>query len=263
MDNENQPLVSIITPMYNSARFISFTIESVLNQTYQNWEMIIVDDCSTDDSKEIVKRYMKEVKDTKNTKREKRIKLVELKENVGVSKARNKAIEIAQGKYIAFLDSDDLWKKNKLKKQINFMEDNNFSLSFSGYEKINERGEKLDKIIKIPDKINYKKLLHSNYIGCLTSIYNAEQLGKHYVDPKLAKSEDYELWLRIIKKAGYAYGIQDNLAEYRIVGNSLSSNKLNMLKHNWILLRDIEKLSLISALYCTSCNIFIKLFVKR
>ena len=161
-----EPLVSIITPLYNSEKYIAETIEFVLAQTYSNWEMIIVDDCSKDNGVEIVEKYRE---------KDKRIKLYQNEINKGVSYTRNRAIDIAQGKYIAFLDSDDLWKKEKLEKQINFMEQNNIVLSYTAYEKINEDGSKRGEI-RVPEKLDYKELLKNCLIGFLTAIYRKEEL---------------------------------------------------------------------------------------
>lgn len=161
-----EPLVSIITPLYNSEKYIAETIESVLAQTYSNWEMIIVDDCSKDNSTKIVEEYQK---------KDRRIKLYRNEINKGVSYTRNRAIDLSQGKYIAFLDSDDLWKKEKLEKQIKFMEEKNVVLSYTAYEKINEDGSKRGEV-RVPDKLDYEELLKNCLIGFLTAIYRKEEL---------------------------------------------------------------------------------------
>jgi glycosyltransferase involved in cell wall biosynthesis len=243
-------LVSIITPSYNSSKFISQTIESVLAQTYQDWEMIIVDDASPDNSNKIIEKYIQ--KDT-------RIKLIKLKKNSGPAVARNTAIEEASGRFIAFLDADDLWLPEKLEKQINFMERNNYFLTYSSYNLISENNKNLNKTIIAPKKINYHMLLKSNKIGCLTAIYNAEELGKIYM-PLINKRQDYGLWLKILKKIDYAYGIEEVLATYRILNNSISSNKINLLKYNYRLFREHEKLSVQKSIYYLLNNIFYKLF---
>lgn len=244
-----EPLVSIITPLYNNEKYIAETIESVLAQTYTNWEMIIVDDCSKDNGVRIVEEYQR---------KDKRIKLYKNEINKGVSYTRNKAIDLADGKYIAFLDSDDLWKKEKLEKQIKFMEDNNVVLSYTAYEKMNEDGSKRGKI-SVPDKLDYKELLKNCLIGFLTAMYKKEELKDFkFIN---SKAEDYIFWLSILKKIDYAYGIDEVLAAYRVVNNSRSSNKLDIVKFHWKIYRDIEKLNIFRA--CYYYLVYIKRGIKR
>lgn len=231
-------LVSIITPSYNSAKYIGKTIDSVISQTYKNWELIIIDDCSTDSSVEIIKDY--ENKDN-------RIKLIQLKENSGAAVARNTGIQLARGRFIAFLDSDDSWLPEKLKKQLDFMLINNYYFTYTSYFKINENNEILGTMY-IPSKVNYSQLLKTCVIGCLTVIYDAEKIGKQEF-PLIRKRQDFALWLKILKKVDYAYGLQENLANYTIRSDSISANKLNAAKYNWFLYRNIEKLSLFVSFY--------------
>ncbi|UTJ07345.1 glycosyltransferase family 2 protein [Arcobacter roscoffensis] len=244
--------VSIITPSYNSKEVISRTIDSVLSQTYQNWEMIIVDDVSKDNSNEIIKEY---------TEKDNRIKLINLDKNSGPAVARNKAIAEAKGRYIAFLDADDLWKPKKLEKQISFMTEKDCALSYSSYETMTEEGKLLDKVIMPPSKLSYKDLLKTNYIGCLTAIYDTQKVGKVYM-PLIKKRQDYGLWLKILKKTDYAYCIEEPLATYRLMSNSVSSNKFKLLKYNYLLFREYEGFSSIKAFYYLCWNILIKL-LKR
>lgn len=234
---KQEPLVSIITPLYNSEKFIGETIESVLNQTYKNWEMIIVNDCSKDNGPKIVEEYCK---------KDNRIKLFNNEKNMGVSFTRNKAIDISKGKYIAFLDSDDLWKKEKLEKQINFMEKENIILSYTSYEKINEDGSKRG-VIEVPLSLDYKELLKNCLIGFLTAIYRKEELKNERFQN--TKVEDYIFWLNILKKIDYAYGINENLASYRVLNNSRSSNKVDIVKFHWKIYSEIEKLGFFKSLY--------------
>lgn len=248
-EGREEPLISIITPLYNSEKYIRETIESVLNQTYKNWEMLIVDDCSKDNGVKIVNEYV--LKD-------KRIKLFKNEKNEGVSFTRNRAIDLSQGKYIAFLDSDDLWKKEKLKKQILFMEKNNIDLSYTGYEKINTDGS-LRGEIKVPKKIDYKELLKNCLIGFLTAIYLKEKFEIYRF--KKTKAEDYIFWLEIFKQIDYAYGIQESLAYYRVSNNSRSSNKLDIVKFHWKIYREYEKLNFFKAIYYYF--IYIKRGIKR
>lgn len=244
-----EPLVSIIMPMYNAKRFIEDTINSIRSQTYQNWELLITDDKSNDGSINIVKAYMKE---------DNRIKLRVLEENRGGAVARNTSIRDSKGKYIAFLDSDDIWKREKLKKQIKFMESNNYKFTYTNYELMSEDGVLLNKKRNPELKLNYVKLLKANQIGCLTVIYNAEELGKIYM-PLIKKRQDYALWLQILKKTEYAYCLNENLGKYRLVRNSVSSKKINLIKYNWSLFRKIEGMSLLKAGYYLMWNIVNKI----
>jgi len=243
-------LVSIITPNYNAEKFIAETIESVINQTYTNWELIIVDDCSTDDSLAIINEFIK---------KEDRIKLIKLSKNSGPAVARNNGIEVAKGEYMAFLDSDDRWFSNKLEVQLNFMQKHNYALTFTSYYSVNEQKEK-QKIIRAKKQITYKNLLTNNYIGCLTAMYSVQQLGKVYM-PLVLKRQDWGLWLKITKNNIVAYGIQEPLASYTRRETSISSNKFNLLKYNWKIYREHEHLTIVKSLYYFSL-LFFKKIVK-
>ena len=192
-------LVSVITPTYNCAKFIGETIESVQAQTYQQWEMIIVDDCSTDNTKEIVDKYIKE---------DSRIKYFCLKNNSGAAVARTKAMELANGEYMAFLDSDDIWTEEKLKKQLAFMKKHDVAFSCTAYEQIDENGKLLNKIIKTVPKADYNRVLLDCPVGNSTVMYNVEKMGKFEV-PNIRKRNDDALWLRMLKKEKYIYGMKN------------------------------------------------------
>lgn len=241
----DNPLVSVITPLYNSAQFIVATIESVLSQSYKNWEMILVDDCSTDDTVEKVIRYQNV---------DKRIKLIKLDKNQGAAVARNAAIDVSSGKYICFLDSDDTWDIGKLETQINFMESKQILFSFMSYYRVNTHGEVLD-LISVPPMVSYKWILKTCPIGCLTAMYNAEILGKQKM-PLIRKRQDYGLWLKLIKLAGAAYGINEALSSYRLHSGSISSNKLSAAKYQWRIYREVEKLNFIMSSYNFTCYFF-------
>jgi teichuronic acid biosynthesis glycosyltransferase TuaG len=245
-------LVSIITPSYKSEKFISETIESVLAQTYSNWEMIIVDDLSPDNSNVIIEEYIK---------KDSRIKLIKLENNSGPAIARNRAIEEGYGRYIAFLDADDLWSSEKLEKQIAFMNEKKCNLSYTSYATMNESGELLTNVIKAIGKLDYKELLKSNKIGCLSVIYDTKIIGKVYM-PLMKKRQDYALWLRILKKIDYAYGMDEVLGAYRVVPNSVSSKKIDLLQYNYELFRRHEKFSVLKSLYYLGWNIYIKIMRK-
>lgn len=221
------PLVSIITPAYNSQKFIAFTIQSVQEQLYPHWEMLIIDDASTDNTCSLVEQF---------ARTDARIKLISLKNNSGAGVARNRGIEEASGTYITFLDADDVWLPHKLQTQVGFMEENNAFVSFSSYSLMDEQGVPLHTTIKALPIVTYNKMLKSNYIGNLTGMYNAGVLGKMFM-PLIRKRQDWGLWLGCIRKAGVAYGIPDSLACYRVRKDSISSNKWNLLAHNYIFYR--------------------------
>ncbi|MFK7747148.1 MAG: glycosyltransferase family 2 protein [Kordia sp.] len=227
----HQPLVSVITPTYNTEAFISETIASVRAQTYTNWELVIVDDASSDTTVAILQKY---------AALDDRIKIHVLETNSGAAIARNTAIENATGTYIAFLDADDLWKPEKLTKQIAFMQKKDIAVSFTSYELMDEQGKSLGKMIKALPKVDFSKMLKSNYIGNLTGIYNAEKLGKVYM-PNIRKRQDWALWLALLKKVDFAYSLEAPLARYRVRENSISSNKLNLLKYNYAIYRKALK----------------------
>ncbi|WP_149725512.1 glycosyltransferase family 2 protein [Campylobacter concisus] len=230
--------VTIIMPSYDSEKFIIESIESVLAQTYSNWELIIVDDCSPDDSNKIITKYVDS---------DGRIKLIKLQKNSGPAVARNTAIEAASGRYIAFLDSDDVWLPNKLETQINFMHDNDLAFTYSSYRLVGEDNEHLGVFIT-KDKISYFDMLKTCSVGCLTAIYDTKKIGKQYM-PLILKRQDYGLWLKILKLIGETKGISEPLATYRIRKNSVSSNKVKAAKYQWKIYRDIEKLSFLKSLY--------------
>ena len=229
--------VSIIMPTYNCAKFIGKTIESVIAQTYENWELIIVDDCSKDNTEEVVSKY-----------KDNRIKYHRLENNSGAAVARTEAMKKARGSYMSFLDSDDLWKKDKLEKQLEFMNKNNYNFTCTEYEQIDEEGNKLNKVIKVKKRADYNRILLDCPVGNSTVMYNVEKLGKFEV-PNIRKRNDDALWLQILKKEKYIYGMPDILMEYRIRSNSISSNKLSLVKYHWQLYREIEHLSVFRSVF--------------
>jgi len=235
---KNTAIVSIVTPSFKSENYLGATIESVLSQSFSDWEMLIVDDCSPDNSNHLVEEYA--AKDV-------RVKLLRLDENSGPAVARNTAIQAAQGRYIAFLDSDDLWFPDKLEKQLAFMKKNDVAFSYTAYEKIDENGLVVGKV-NIPAKVSYRDLLKVCSVGCLTAIYDTERLGKVYM-PLIRKRQDVGLWLRILKDIQYAYGLDEVLAQYQLRADSISANKLNAAGYTWRLYRDVEKLSMPVAAY--------------
>lgn len=237
-DIYKEQLVSIIMPAYNCQKYIYESIKSVKEQLYEQWELIIVDDCSTDNTSIIIEK----IKESDS-----RIKLYNMKENVGAAMARNYGVENAKGKYIAFLDSDDLWHHLKLQKQITYMEKYNVNFTCTSYNKIDEMGIQLNKIIHVQKKIEYNELLKDN-CGNSTVIYNSEKLGKFFI-PNIKKRNDYVMWLKILKTEKYLYGIDDVLGSHRVRSGSLSENKISLIKYHWLVYRKIEKLTLIKSSY--------------
>lgn len=231
-------LVSVITPSYNSEEFIAQAIESVLAQSYQLWEMIIVDDGSLDASADIINSYCWN---------DARIKLITVGEKSGPGKARNLAIKAAKGRYIAFLDSDDLWLPEKLAKQIIFMQEHKLAFTYASYQLTNQDNDDLGVFITA-EQISYEDLLRTSNIGCLTAVYDTHRLGKLYM-PEIMQQEDYGLWLAILKRIKNAIGMQEPLAVYRLRKGSISSNKLYAAMYQWIVYRDIEKLGLLPSIY--------------
>ena len=232
-------LVSIVTPTFNCGKYIGKTLESIINQTYNNLEVIVVDDCSMDNTCEIVNYYLK---------KDSRIKYFRLSENSGAALARTFAIEKARGEFIAFLDSDDIWYKDKLEKQLEFMRANNIAFTCTAYEQIDERGESLNRIITPPARISYNRLLLDCPVGNSTVVYSVSKMGKFEV-PNIRKRNDDALWLQMLKKEPYIYGIKEVLAKYRIRNGAISSNKLTLIKYHWKLYRDIESLGIMESFF--------------
>ena len=239
-------LVSIITPSYNSAKFIEECVNSVFSQTYQDWEMIIVDDLSKDNSRDIIISL---------ADKDKRIKKIFLENNVGAAEARNLAIRQAKGKYIAFLDSDDLWDSHKLEKQIIFMKEKDIAFSYTTYQFISQDGSELLNIIKAPKKMTYHSYLRNTIIGCLTVIIDREKIGDFKM-PDLRSSHDMALWLLFMKKGFFAYGLDENLARYRIVLSSNTSNKMKSAKEVWDVYRKVEELNIVYSVICFVSYVF-------
>ncbi|WP_414698574.1 glycosyltransferase family 2 protein [Peptacetobacter sp. AB845] len=239
-------LVSIVTPVYNAERFINETIDSVIAQTYDNWELILVDDCSSDNSAAIIDEYVK---------KDSRVKYIKNKENSGAAVSRNAGIEMAKGQYVAFVDSDDVWKPEKLEKQLAFMKKNNYAFTFTAYRYVLEDGTVTDKIANTVEKINYDGLLKNTVIGCSTVVIDRNIVGDFRM-PLLRRGQDTATWLQILKKIDYAYGLNEQLVEYRKVSNSISSNKFKALKRTWNIYRNVEHLGLFKSCYVFCCYAF-------
>ena len=242
----NEPLVSIITPVYNSEKFLSETIECIQNQTYKNWQLLLIDDCSNDNSSEVIKRY---------SEHDSRIKYIKLDNNSGAAVSRNKGLSLAEGRFVAFADSDDLWDSKKLEKQVGYMLKKNVGFTFTSYRYMKEDGTKTNKVARAPEKIDYEGLLRNTIIGCSTVVIDRDILG-NFEMPLVRRGQDTATWLQLLKTEKYAYGIYDDLVFYRLVGNSISSNKIKALKRTWNTYRNVEKLSLPKSMYVFCFYVF-------
>lgn len=231
-------LISVVMPHFNSVKYVKESIDSVIGQSYENWELLIVDDHSDYD------QYM-ELVQLAGT--DARIKLIRLGRNSGAAVARNKAIMLAKGRYIAFLDCDDLWLPNKLEQQIGFMRAAGVYFSYASYEIIHENGGAFS-MARAPYRVAYNDLLKTNSIGCLTAIYDAEVLGKLYM-PLIRMRQDLGLWLKILKNIPYAYATPGVLAKYRVRHDSISAKKRIAAWYTWRLYRDVEGFGLVLATY--------------
>lgn len=227
------PLVSIIMPSYNAERFIAQSIESVIAQTYENWELLITDDCSSDKTVDIVKEYCE---------KDKRIDLLDPRKHHGIAMTRNLSIQRAKGRFMAFLDSDDIWKSDKLEKQIGYMLDNGVAFTYSSYEIIDEQGNLKKKTVPDAGIMNYKSYLRNTIICCGTVVLDRQRIGE-ILTPIIATSEDMSLWLKIMKMGYDAYPVPGPLHQYRIRPGSASSNKFKSSCDVWRVYRRIEKLS--------------------
>ncbi len=239
-------LVSIITPSYNTAEYIAETIRSVQAQTYKDFEMIIVDDCSTDNTDEVVKPFLEDG----------RIKYLKNEKNSGAAVSRNRALREAKGKWIAFLDSDDLWEPEKLQKQIEFMEKNGYKFSYTEYEEIDQEGKSLGRSISGPKKITKSGMFNYCWIGCLTVMYDAEAVGLIQIED-IKKNNDYAMWLKACKKA-HCYLLAEKLAKYRRgrAGSISTHGYTALIKWHYRLYRICEGKTPLSAALLTARNLF-------
>lgn len=233
-------LVSIVTPVYNAEKFLRQNIESVLSQSYTNFEMLLVDDCSTDNSRSILDEY---------AEKDNRIKPIFLSKNGGAAVARNAALKKATGRFIAFLDSDDLWRPEKLKKQMEFMNSNKFGFTYTRYERIREDDTVIHDAAKLPMKLNYNSLLKNTAIATSTVIIDKGMVGEFDI-VNVRRGQDTATWLKLLKeKIEFAHLCDDILGYYRDTEGSLSDDKLIALKRTWNTYRNIEKLPLPKAIF--------------
>ena len=243
-----QGLVSIITPMYKGAAFVGETIESVLAQTYPDWEMIIVDDCSPDDGAGIavVRTYAAQ---------DPRIRLIESKENRGSSGARNISLQVANGQYIALLDADDLWHPEYLRRQLDFLHDRQAALVFASYRRIDEHTkEEILRPFIVPERVNHKSLLKTNPIFPSAALYDCTKCEKQLFNEVWGSMrDDYIYFLNMLKRVDYAYGNQEILVDYRIRKSSVTGDKKKVIIPQWRVLRYAEKLSFLACIYYICC----------
>lgn len=236
-----EELISIVVPVYQVERFIAETIESVQKQDYKNWELLLVDDCSEDKSCAIIEEM---------AAGDSRIRLIHQQTNQGAAKARNCGVRNAAGRYLCFLDSDDLWESDKLSRELTFMKEKGAGFVFTGYEFADEYGKGLGKVVRVPAQISYSEALKNTTIFTSTVMFDRTKIkDEDILMPDIA-SEDTATWWHLLKVYGQAYGLDRNLVKYRRSANTLSSNKLEAVRRIWQLYRKQEKLSIIYSVYC-------------
>lgn len=240
-----EELVSVIVPAYNCADTVGESIESVLRQTYQNWEMMIVDDASTDRTREIIERY---------ARKEPRIRCVALQKNSGAAAARNAAIAASRGRFLAFLDADDLWKPKKLERQLAFMLDGGYAFTFTAYELFRTKDDRCRRVFGVPESVNYRQYLKNTIIGNLTVMLDRAQMGTIRIQPGML--EDVMTWMYYLRRGYTAYGLNENLAGYRAGRDSRSGNKLRNAQRYYRCLRDVQKLPPAQCCFCECCYLY-------
>lgn len=233
-----QEKVSIIIPVYNAANYIEQTIESVLAQDYECWELLLVENGSTDNSIEKIKKFD-----------DPRIRLVIMDDNAGAAKARNEGMRLATGIYVGYLDADDLWQKDKLSKQLAFMKEKDAAFCFTGYEFGDENAVGTGKVVHVPETLHYKQALCNTTIFTSTVLFDTRKISKDRLYMPNVKSEDSALWFQVLREGNIAYGLNENLVIYRRPGKSLSSNKFEAMKRIWNLYRKQEQLNLFYSAY--------------
>ena len=231
-------LVSIIVPVYNAEKFIVETIQCVEAQTYPNWELLLVEDGSSDGTAAVIEEYVRQ-------KKEERIRLIRQPSNMGAARARNRGLQEARGRYIAYLDADDLWAPRKLELQIGFMEEQEAAFAFTGYEFADEKARGLGKVVRVPMTLSYRQALSNTTIFTTTVMFDTKRISRELLEMPVMKSEDTALWWKVLRNGYTAYGLDENLALYRRPGKTLSSNKLEAIRRIWKLYRDAEGLDVL------------------
>lgn len=233
-------LISIIVPVYNVERFIEETLACVAAQTYPRWELLLVEDGSSDGTVSIIEEYIR-----KND--EKRIRLIRQPENMGAARARNRGLKEAKGRYIAYLDADDLWVPEKLERELAFMTEKNAAFVFTGYEFADENGSGTGKVVRVPETLDYRQALKNTTIFTTTVMFDTEKIDKSQLEMPIMKSEDTALWWKVLRNGYTAYGLDENLAKYRRAGRTLSSNKLEAMRRIWNLYRKAEGMGILNS----------------
>ena len=234
-------MVSIIVPVYNAVKYIETTIDMVSRQTYKDWELILVDDASTDGSADLIEKIV--------ASQGKRVRLIRKSVNEGAAAARNTGIDASAGRYIAFLDADDVWMPDKLQKQIAFMEETGAAFSFHSYEFGDDKANPTGKVVRAPKKLTFRQALSRTVIFTTTVMFDTEKIDMEIIHMPQVPSEDTATWWRILKSGYVAYGLDENLAIYRRPARSLSSNKFIAIQRIWFLYRNIADLSVIQSVY--------------
>lgn len=236
-------MVSIITPVYNAAEYLPETIKMVQEQTYKDWELLLVDDCSQDNSCQVVEEILSKCPDS-------RIQLLRQEKNQGAAKARNRGLKEARGRYIAFLDADDIRLPKKLEKELDFMEKKGAGFVFTAYEFGDEEAKGTGKVVQVPETLTYQQALSRTVIFTSTVLLDRERIPHRLMEMPPVPSEDSATWWQILKEGYIAFGLNQVLVVYRRPPKSLSSNKLVAIKRIWFLYRRVEKLSLMASICC-------------
>ncbi len=235
-------LISIIVPVYNVEKYILETLECVAAQTYPKWELLLVEDGSQDRTAEIIEQYVEE-------KGESRIRLIRQPSNQGAARSRNRGLREAAGRYIAYLDADDLWVPEKLEKELHFLKERDAAFVFTGYEFADEQGRGTGKVVRVPETLNYRQALSNTTIFTTTVMFDTAKIGKEQLEMPIVKSEDTALWFQVLRSGYLAHGLDENLARYRRAGKTLSSNKLEAIRRIWNLYRQNEGLGVLNSIY--------------
>lgn len=235
-------MVSIIVPVYHVEKYIIETMECVRRQTYEDWELLLVEDCGEDNCAQLICQYIADTGDE-------RIRLFRQPSNMGAAAARNRGLKEAKGRYIAYLDADDLWVPEKLERELAFMQEKGAAFAFTGYEFADENGKGTGRIVNVPPKLSYREALKNTTIFTTTVMLDTEGIDKELLQMPAIKSEDTALWWKILREGYTAYGLNENLVKYRRPGKSLSSNKLEAIRRIWNLYRKAENMNVISSAY--------------
>lgn len=233
-------LISIIVPVYNVENFIEETMDSVLAQTHTDWELLLVEDCSNDNTVTLIRQYMERTGDS-------RIRLLRQPANMGAARARNRGMQEAEGRYVSYLDADDLWVPQKLERELAFMKEKDAAFAFTGYEFADERGRGTGKVVHVPEMLTYKQALSNTTIFTTTVMFDTKKIPKEQLEMPVMKSEDTALWFKVLRSGIVAYGLDENLVKYRRAGRTLSSNKLEAIRRIWNLYRRAEGMNVISS----------------